>query len=475
MRRSGLHRELRATSRPTRGWSRRPTRCTARAMTSPRSCRDYSTSLRGFDDEIEPARPGASCACRRSPTRALCPCGGAARRQADRRRRRPRARAAGRARLWRAGRGCDAAACAVPADLYIAHYVAALPAAGAAAQRHRAMLGFDAEDFHSGEGMGSPAEARRMAMVRVVEGAWLPRCRHLTAAAPLIGDAYASLYKRCRAGDRAERLSARHGADAASIAAPAGSAAAGLLVLADHRPRPRPAALPAGDGPRRPPQIELEIRGDDPWGHGEALKTMARELGIADRLRVLPWRRPRRWCGWPRRTISACRWKPTSARTAGSASPTRSSPICWRACRSLLSDTPAQRALAPDLGAAAALVPLSDPTAIAAALDRLARRARRGARGGAGGSGASATTGTSRRTRCSRRSRLRSRAAGRRHHAGTEARAIVDEICLAVFDGGSSPPPRSGSTLPSQTGDASDCGQLRLHAALRRDSTITTS
>ena len=49
--------------------------------------------------------------------------------------------------------GLHAAACAVPADLYIAHYVAALPAAGAAAQRHGALLGFDAEDFHSGEGM----------------------------------------------------------------------------------------------------------------------------------------------------------------------------------------------------------------------------------------------------------------------------------------------------------------------------------
>src|SRR5690348_1229116 len=38
----------------------------------------------------------------------------------------------------------------VRADLYIAHYVAALPAATAAARRYGAMLGFDAEDFHAG-------------------------------------------------------------------------------------------------------------------------------------------------------------------------------------------------------------------------------------------------------------------------------------------------------------------------------------
>ena len=57
------------------------------------------------------------------------------------------------------------AACAVPADLYIAHYVAALPAARAAACRHGAMMGFDAEDFHSGEessqGLRRTLEGRR--------------------------------------------------------------------------------------------------------------------------------------------------------------------------------------------------------------------------------------------------------------------------------------------------------------------------
>jgi hypothetical protein len=37
----------------------------------------------------------------------------------------------------------------------------------------------------------------------------------------------------------------------------------------------------------------------------------------------------------------------------------------------LLSDTPAQSALAPDLGAAARLVSLADPTAMAATLDDL--------------------------------------------------------------------------------------------------------
>src|SRR5690349_10709759 len=37
------------------------------------------------------------------------------------------------------------------ADLYTAHYIAALPAAYSAAKRYRSFWGFDAEDYHLGE------------------------------------------------------------------------------------------------------------------------------------------------------------------------------------------------------------------------------------------------------------------------------------------------------------------------------------
>src|SRR5215475_1795690 len=82
----------------------------------------------------------------------------------------------------------------MPADLYIAHYVPALPAAAFAARRHGGMLGYDAEDFHAGEGTGGAGEDFRMAMVRVIERACLSRCTHVTAASPLIGEAYKALY-----------------------------------------------------------------------------------------------------------------------------------------------------------------------------------------------------------------------------------------------------------------------------------------
>ena len=38
--------------------------------------------------------------------------------------------------------------------------------------------------------------------------------------------------------------------------------------------------------------IELESAGDDPWGHGATLLAMARDLGIGDRVRVLPMASP---------------------------------------------------------------------------------------------------------------------------------------------------------------------------------------
>jgi hypothetical protein len=118
---------------------------------------EYSSSLGGFDDAIEAQAPWRVVRARRSPSERYV---------------RVAARAAARlidglgARVPMpvAALACGgpvvqlhAAACAVPADLYIAHYVAALPAAGAAAQRHGALLGFDAEDFHSGEGTDDPA------------------------------------------------------------------------------------------------------------------------------------------------------------------------------------------------------------------------------------------------------------------------------------------------------------------------------
>ena len=107
------------------------------------------------------------------------------------------ARAAGRAAIGRrlfghaaAGRltpELSAAARAWTADLYIAHNLGALPAAAAAAARHDARLGFDAEDFHSGQ---TAPDDRSAPLLRFLEAKLLPRCDYVTASSPGIADAY---------------------------------------------------------------------------------------------------------------------------------------------------------------------------------------------------------------------------------------------------------------------------------------------
>jgi len=87
------------------------------------------------------------------------------------------------------------AALTVSADLYVAHNPGALPAAAAAASAHSGLLGFDAEDYHSGEFAEADRSPLRIAVERV-EQRFIPRCDYITAAADGIADAYAPL-SRC--------------------------------------------------------------------------------------------------------------------------------------------------------------------------------------------------------------------------------------------------------------------------------------
>lgn len=79
----------------------------------------------------------------------------------------------------------------VPADLYIAHNLAALPPAARAAEQHSAALGFDAEDFHRGELPDTPENILDRAITADLEERYIPRCDYVTAASDGIGTAYA--------------------------------------------------------------------------------------------------------------------------------------------------------------------------------------------------------------------------------------------------------------------------------------------
>lgn len=82
----------------------------------------------------------------------------------------------------------------VAADIYIAHYPAALPAAALAAKWNGAKFAYDAEDFHLGDWIDAPQYDYDRLLVRSIEGQYLPNCSSITAAAPGIADAYVEAY-----------------------------------------------------------------------------------------------------------------------------------------------------------------------------------------------------------------------------------------------------------------------------------------
>jgi glycosyltransferase involved in cell wall biosynthesis len=80
------------------------------------------------------------------------------------------------------------------ADLYVAHYPVALPAAVRAAKKFRAKVGYDAEDLHTGmwEYAKGPGPADRL--TERIESEYLASCDYVTTAAPGFSADYAKKY-----------------------------------------------------------------------------------------------------------------------------------------------------------------------------------------------------------------------------------------------------------------------------------------
>ncbi len=78
-----------------------------------------------------------------------------------------------------------------PADIYIAHYLGALPAALRAGTKMNVPVVFDAEDFHRGEGS---YYNEQMHDVVALENELLPKVNAMTTASPLISAEYKKYY-----------------------------------------------------------------------------------------------------------------------------------------------------------------------------------------------------------------------------------------------------------------------------------------
>ena len=265
--------------------------------------------------------------------------------------------------------GLARAARAIAADLYIAHYPAALPAAARAAHRNGARYAFDAEDFHLGDLPDLPEHSFEKGLIKHVEGRYLPSAAFITAASPMIADAYAETYGVLPPATVLNVFPRTN--------APARSTASGA-----HRPSPTLYWFSQVIGPERGLEtalralpltrapLHLHLRGTLAIGYEQTLRDLAAALGVANRLHlhapIAPDALERDavrfdlgYAGDLAETVNrgiALTNKLFSYLTSGL-------PI-------LASDIPAHRELAPQLGQAAELFVSGDPTSLAAAIDR---------------------------------------------------------------------------------------------------------
>ncbi len=82
----------------------------------------------------------------------------------------------------------------IQADIYIAHTLAALPAAAWASSFHNSKYAFDAEDFHSGE----TNDSLQKQLIISLENEFLESCTYLSTASPLSSELYKLRYPGLR-------------------------------------------------------------------------------------------------------------------------------------------------------------------------------------------------------------------------------------------------------------------------------------
>ena len=266
--------------------------------------------------------------------------------------------------------GLRRAAEAIAADLYIAHYVAALPAAASAARLHGSRYAFDAEDFHFGDLPDVPQNAFERNLIRSLEGRLLPRCAFITAASPLIAEAYAGTYgitapttvlnvfARCAAPAAPTRQGSKKPGPSVYWFSQVVGPGRGLETLIDATAQAK----------RRP---HLYLRGTPANGYAHELRARAELMGIGGNLHLLDPVPP------------ADLERDGAQFDLGYAGELTNSPNHERALSNklfsylssgipvVMSNTPAQSSIAPELGVAAMTFTQGDAGALANAIDSM--------------------------------------------------------------------------------------------------------
>ena len=258
----------------------------------------------------------------------------------------------------------------IEAELYVAHYPAALPAAVRAAQRHKALYAFDAEDFHLGDAPEGPGHHNARQMLRAIEGRFLPACAYVTAASSGIADAYVDAYGITRP---TVVLNVFPRAQAPCCPTPGGTVAPGPSVYWFSQTigpdRGLECAVRAiGQAKSRP---HLYLRGTPAAGFLDYLRTIATESGVADRFRVLPPAVPSEMVRLAAVYDLGLSGEPGHTGNNKIALGNKLFTYLLAGIPAVISDVSAHRDIAPTMGDAARLYPVDAPAGLATALDTL--------------------------------------------------------------------------------------------------------
>ncbi len=262
------------------------------------------------------------------------------------------------------------AARTVHADLYIAHYVAALPAAAHAAARHGAAYAFDAEDFHLGDLPDAPEHALEKRIIHAIESRYLPGTAHITAASPLIAEAYAETYG---IPHPTVILNVFPKANAPAAPTPRGTAEPGpSMYWFSQTIGPGRGLETAVEAiARAESRPHLYLRGTPAAGYAAHLLSFAARAGAADRLHFLdpapPDQLERLGASYDLGYIGEA--DVTQSRLRALTNKLFS--YLLGGVPSLATDIPAHRQLAPQLGEAMTLFSIGDAAALAVAIDQL--------------------------------------------------------------------------------------------------------
>lgn len=182
--------------------------------------------------------------------------------------------------------GMTKAACSISADLYIAHYDAALPAVARAAKVHGALYAFDGEDFHPGDLPDTPENARENRLIREVESRYLPGAAFVTAASPMIGKAFAEAYGIAEPATILNTFPAANGPAAPTTRGQTEPGPSLYWFSQTLGPgRGLEAAIEAASLARSRPHVFL--RGTLANGYGASLADCAHRHGMTERLHLL--------------------------------------------------------------------------------------------------------------------------------------------------------------------------------------------